>query len=71
MNTKTIEKISQREIKNISVPESLKPKRLELSYTPACDGLIDLISSQHSLINVWLVVSFLSISVLSVLLFII
>ena len=54
----------------MSVPSSLKPKRYVYSSSEAED-FMSFISSQHPLINVWLVFSLISIGLLSVLLYVI
>lgn len=69
---RTINSFREIEIKNtgMSVPTSLSPKKV-LYATEQSEGLMDFISSQHPLINAWLVFSLVSIGVLSVVLYII
>ncbi|MBR1754690.1 hypothetical protein IJ732_07640 [bacterium] len=66
----TVTKIMRSDIKseNMTVPNSLKPKKLMPVTTESID-FMSFISSQHPLINMWLVFSFISIGILSVLLF--
>ena len=64
-----INKTKNITIKRVTVPASLKPKGF--TYSASADDFMSFISSQHPLINVWLIFSLVSIGILSVLLYII
>lgn len=67
---RNLTKNSSINIANVSIPESFIPKKFSYSVNDSID-FMSFIASQHPLINVWLVFSFVSISILSVLLYVI
>ena len=68
----TVTKLVERsfDTKRMTVPQGLKPKDILSDNIETLD-FMTFISSQHPLINVWLVFSLVSIGILSVLLYLI
>ena len=72
MKLQTLYELEKFNIDKMTLPESLKPKKLKYATnTNESISFMNYISSQHPLINVWLVFSFVSIGIFSALLFII
>ena len=72
LGMQTITNIGNVKINNkkVTIPETLKPNKITYTNSEAID-FMNFISSQHPLINVWLVFSLISIGILSVLLYMI